>query len=287
MDVRPSPIAGKWYPLNATELRCDLDRFLEQAPVADALQNVCGLIVPHAGIRYSGPVAAHAFRQAVRCVPQVVVIIGPMHRPQAPLTTSAHDAYQTPLGNIPLDRNRLQELDRCLRTRLGIGLIPIERDQEHSLEMELPFLQRVLDQFSLMPIMMADQSRKVAEALGHALAEVIGNTPVLLVASTDLSHFYSQADALNLDSEMLRRIERFDPCAVLEAEDAGKAFACGRGAVAAVLWAARDLGANRVSILNYSTSGDVTGDTHSVVGYGAAAVWQDQQANTDHRFVSV
>jgi AmmeMemoRadiSam system protein B len=108
--------------------------------------------------------------------------------------------------------------------------------------------------------------------LGKALAKVLSGRPVLLVASTDLSHFYPKTIAQELDTEMLRRVEAFDPQGVLDAEEEGKGFACGRGAVATVLWAARDLGADRVRLLHYATSGEVTGDYSQVVGYGAAVV---------------
>jgi AmmeMemoRadiSam system protein B len=120
--------------------------------------------------------------------------------------------------------------------------------------------------------MVRDQSVRVTQALGLALARVVGNRNALLVASTDLSHFYPQAEANKLDKEMLRRIESFDPVAVLQAEGEGAGFACGRGAVAAVLWAARELGGDHVQILKYATSGDVSGDYHQVVGYGALVI---------------
>jgi len=120
--------------------------------------------------------------------------------------------------------------------------------------------------------MVRDQSIRVTKSLGISLARVLENQSHLLVASTDLSHFYSQEDAEVLDKEMLRRIAAFDPEAVLNAEADKAAYACGRGAVAAVLWSARELGADNVQILNYATSGDISGDYHQVVGYGAAVI---------------
>jgi AmmeMemoRadiSam system protein B len=120
--------------------------------------------------------------------------------------------------------------------------------------------------------MVRDQSPKVLQALGVSLAKILQDQNALLVASTDLSHFYSQEVAKTLDEEMLRRIAAFDPIAVLQAEKQGKAYACGRGAVAAVLWAAQNLGADKVTILQYATSSDISGDTSQVVGYGAAVI---------------
>jgi hypothetical protein len=147
------------------------------------------------------------------------------------------------------------------------------RDQEHSLEIELPFLQRALKgDFRLLPVMILAQEAEVAEGLGLALAEVLKGRNALLVASTDLSHFYDQKTALALDKEMLTRFESFQPESIFEAERTGKGFACGHAAVAAVLWAARELGADRVQVLHHATSGEVTGNYQDVVGYGAAAV---------------
>src|SRR5206468_2176712 len=110
--------------------------------------------------------------------------------------------------------------------------------------------------------------------LGHALAATLRGRPALLVVSSDLSHYRPQPVARKLDAELLRRIAAFDPQAVLAAEEQGAGSACGIGAIAAVLWAARDLGADRVDVLRYATSGDVTGDYEAVVGYGAAVIWQ-------------
>jgi AmmeMemoRadiSam system protein B len=167
----------------------------------------------------------------------------------------------------------LDILETDLRLTAGIGLAPIRQDPEHSLEIELPFLQRALGgEFTLLPVMVRDASAPVTRLLGRALAKSLAERDAILVASTDLSHFYPQAIANTLDGEMLHHLESFDPEGVLRVEEEGKGFACGRGALAAVLWAARDLGANQVKILRYATSGDVTGDYGQVVGYAAAVV---------------
>jgi AmmeMemoRadiSam system protein B len=141
------------------------------------------------------------------------------------------------------------------------------------LEIELPFLQRALvSGFKLLPVMVRAQDPRISESLGKALAGALRNKNYALVASTDLSHFYDQETARTLDHEMLRQIEAFSPEGVFEAERTGQGFACGHAAVAAVLWAAKALGADTVKVLHYATSGDVTGDYSEVVGYGAAAV---------------
>jgi AmmeMemoRadiSam system protein B len=273
-DVRPSPIAGRWYPGNPGRLAESVDAYLKAARVPPLDGEIIGLVVPHAGHLYSGPVAGHAFACLSDLQPELVAVVSPMHQPyfQA-LLTSGHQAYETPLGDIPVDTEALELLNKQIVETLGYPLTAIRNDAEHSLEIELPFLQRSLAKpFRLLPLMVRDVSVKVTHALGLALANVLKGKNALMVASSDLSHFYTQDEAHQLDTEMLRRLEAFDPQAVLSAEDEGKGFACGRGALAAVLWAAQELGANRVKVLDYATSGDVTGDFSQVVGYGAAVI---------------
>ncbi len=273
-DLRPSPIAGQWYPGDPDKLAASVDQYIESAALPKIQGEVVAVVAPHAGHIYSGPVAGYAFATVRGMQPELVAVVSPMHQPYVdPLLTSGHASYHTPLGPIPIDRKAVQDLNTLLTADLGYGLVAIRNDREHSLEIELPFLQRALGtEFSLLPIMVRDQSFQVTHTLGLALASVLANRNTLLVASTDLSHFYPQESARRLDQEMLRRIESFDPISVLKAEEEGVGFACGRGALAAVLWAAIALGGNHVQTLNYATSGDVSGDTRQVVGYGAVVI---------------
>ena len=287
LDVRPSPIAGTWYEGHAKSLARSVDEYLNQAQLPELNGEIVAIIAPHAGHRYSGAVAGYAFaalraeQNALRLQAsqqslspplraKLVAVISPFHNmARYPLITTAHDAYGTPLGNIEVDKTALDEL----KAYLDIPITPVFADKEHSLEIELPFLQRAwADEFKLLPIMIRAQEADVARQLGLALAKVLKDKNALLVASTDLSHFYDQHKAKVYDTEMLKRFESFEPESIFEAEQTGKAFACGHAAVAAVLWAARELGANKVQVLHYATSGDVTGDFSSVVGYGAAVV---------------
>jgi MEMO1 family protein len=273
-DLRPSPIAGTWYEGRPERLKQEIDNYLDRANLPDLPGDVIAAIAPHAGHRYSGAVAGYAFATLRGSAPDLVAVISPMHHPYAqPLITSSHEAYATPLGAIPIDKSAVEELNALLKADIGIGLSAVPRDPEHALEIELPFLQRALaSEFKLLPVMLRTQDPRVSESLGKALASVLRNKKYALVASTDLSHFYDQETAKKLDSEMLRRIEAFSPEGVFEAERTGQGFACGHAAVAAVLWAAKELGANTVKLLHYATSGDVTGDYSGVVGYGAAAI---------------
>jgi AmmeMemoRadiSam system protein B len=273
-DVRPSPIAGQWYPANPGYLADSVDEYIRAADVPQFSGQVIGIIVPHAGHRYSGPVAGYAFATLRGLAPQLVAVVAPMHYPYyQPLLTTAHSAYATPLGSIPVDQAALARLDAGLRDELGFGLSPVRKDPEHALEIELPFLQRVLPEgFQLLPLMLRDQSQRVVRALGRVLGQVLQGRQALLVASSDLSHFYTQAEANALDAEMLQRVATFDPDGVLSAEEEGVGFACGRAALAAVMWAAKDLGADRIQVLRHATSGDVSGDYTQVVGYAAAVI---------------
>lgn len=270
---RPSPIAGTWYEGRPAHLAEQIDSYLDHADLPDLPGEVVALIAPHAGHRYSGAVAAHAFATVRGRTYDLVAVIAPMHHFHPhPLLTTAHRAYLTPLGEIPVDDMALNDLNDLLKPD-GLQLTPVLNDLEHSLEIELPFLQRALTgPFNLLPVMVRSQVPFVSQALGAALAKLLHGRNALLVASTDLSHFYPQEIAKSLDAEMLRCIESFSPQAVFEAEQSGRGFACGHAAVAAVLWAAGDLGATQVKILKHATSGDVTGDYTQVVGYGAAAV---------------
>lgn len=271
-NIRQS-IGGGWYPHNPELLAKRIKWYLFNAELYKPSGEVVGIIVPHAGHKYSGQVAAYAYNCLRGMKFETVVIVSPSHFVSSGnIITSSHDAYETPLGTLVIDKYLRNELNRTLMNGYKEELVPISNDPEHAIEVELPFLQHILGSPRILPIMLFGTNSRTAKALGHSLARVIADSKVLLIASSDLSHFYPDNLARKFDGEMLRRIEAFDPEGVLEAESEGAGFACGSGAIAAVLWACRDLGANRVEILNYANSGDVTGDYESVVGYMAAVI---------------
>ena len=272
LDLRPSPIAGQWYPANPRRLAESVDEYINAAELPEIDGEVLAVMTPHAGHCHSGPVAGYAFAALRGLKPELVVVVSPMHHYASyPLLTSAHDAFETPLGSMLIDRETTQALDTQLLAELGYGLSEVKNDREHSLEIELPFLQRAISSgFLLLPVMVRDVSKEVTSGLGRALAKVLKGKNTILVASTDLSHFYQQSVAEILDAEILSWVEAFDPEGVLRAEEEGKGYACGRGALASVMWAAKGLGADHAQVLNYATSGDVTGDFNQVVGYASA-----------------
>ncbi len=271
-DTRPSPIAGTWYPGDPDLLTQSLDQQLAAVSLPSLEGEVIGIVVPHAGHRYSGSVAAHGFRCLSSLKPDIVAILSPLHSPyHGEVLTTGHSAYTTPLGDLVVDQDLVEEFEVELRGKLQLHRI--RHDQEHSLEIEIPFLQRVLSQpFKLLPIMIHKQTHRVSQLVGNALGRVLLGKKCVLVASSDLSHFYPSTLAEKFDQTMLDRIESYDPDGIISTEEEGAGFACGRGAIAATLWAARILGADKVKVLAYAHSGDVTGDTQSVVGYGAAVL---------------
>lgn len=248
---------------------------LAAAPEPSAAERPVGLLAPHAGYRYSGAVAAAGFRCLQGYAIDTVAVIGPMHS-AAPgmVLASAHEAYATPLGTVPVDADALEQVDKHLRETLGQGLTRVQRDAEHSIEIQLPFLQRILAHFRLIPLMLRAQTAHVAQAVGNALANVLAGRMEgsVVIASSDLSHYYPQSQAERFDRALLDRVQAFDPAGVLDAADEGVGFACGRGAIAAALHAGRALGATQVRLLAYATSGAVTGDLDAVVGYASALI---------------
>ncbi len=279
IGVRRSPLAGQWYPADAKSLGAMVDRYLDSVEVRQLDGHIVGLMAPHAGLRFSGPVAAHAYAQVKGKTFDTVVVIGPMHYPlHGALLTSAHSAYQTPLGLVDVDRESIEVLGR------HVQLTFTQDDPEHSVEIELPFLQRVLQPgFKFIPLMLRHQSEEQALTLGAALAETLRGRKVLFIASSDLSHFQVQAVANELDRRMLDCVISLDAHQVVAANEMGTAVACGYGAIASVIQAVRawdgdltgtTLANTHAEIVGYATSGDVTGAYSRVVGYGAVVFWK-------------
>lgn len=276
-EVRPSPIAGSWYPGDPRVLGQHIEKYLQQAVLSDAEYpgKVIGLLAPHAGHRYSGRTAGYAYKLIKDTPRKMVVMLSPMHHYiTGEMFTTAHGAYQTPLGAVAVAQDALVALEQELQAR-QLPLAQVAHDEEHSLEIQLPFLQYVWQQdFLLLPLMLRTLDANKLKSLAMAIHAVVKDQDFLVIASTDLSHFYPLDLAEALDAEMLRRVKAHQPEAVLTAEQEGSAAACGAGAVACMLWLSGMAGADQVHILNYSTSADATGDASSVVGYASAAVMQ-------------
>jgi AmmeMemoRadiSam system protein B len=276
-DIRPSPLAGRWYPADPEQLANSVDEYIRQAKVPEFPGKIIGMISPHAGHVYSGPVAGYCFAALGDFQPDLVIILSPYHQHHTdPILTTSHQAYETPLGIVPVDLETIEQIDAGLKERLGIGLTPVRNDGEHSVEILLPFFQRTLSGgFSIIPLMLRQQNPLFMQNLGTILSDLIKEKNLLLTASTDLSHFHHADKAKELDQTIIDHIKTLNPEGLYRSQDAGTGSACGLGAVAALIWAAKASGEVKAHHLQYSHSGEVTGDNASVVGYTAAIITRD------------
>ena len=268
-DPRPSPLAGHWYPAHPQKLADSIDGYIEAAQIPEIEGEILALVSPHAGHLYSGPVAGYAFKSILDLHPELVVIISPFHQYHpGSILTSGHQAYQTPLGEVPLDQEGLAFVSYSLQEKTGVELSRVRNDTEHAVEIILPFLQRALkNDFRILPLMLRHQEPDLMKSLGEILAELMLSRKGLLVASTDLSHFQTAGKAKQLDQTIIQGIQSMDPESLYRAQQENKGSACGLGALAAVIWAVNTGGEATAHLLNYAHSGNITRDNNSVVGY--------------------
>lgn len=268
-SIRKSAIAGSWYPDNPRILRDTIDDFLEQVPDESSEGTIIGLVVPHAGYAYSGQIAAYAYKLLLGQVFEAVVVIGPSHREAFHgVSLFNKGGFETPLGVVPVDSNLAE---RIKAESPLIAAAPLSHLREHSIEIQLPFLQHVLGDFSFVPLLMGDQDRLTCEVLATAIIKAVGQKRLLVVGSSDLSHFHNYNKALTLDGRALAYLEKIDADGFLRGIETGVFEACGGGPASVTMMVASGLGASRSKLLRYANSGNVTGDRQSVVGYGAVA----------------
>jgi AmmeMemoRadiSam system protein B len=277
MPQRPAAVAGTWYPASASRLEAEVRRHLRDAEKSDARTvaadgDLIGLIAPHAGLVYSGPVAAYAYGLLQSWRPDLIVLVGPSHYvPFAGVSAWPAGAFDTPFGPMTIDEAAARQLmDRCPL----VQNIPEAHRREHSLEMQLPFLALLCPDVPILPLVMGWQTRDTAFALGDALAAVVSGRRALLVASSDLTHFLDAESASRHDAVVIGLVEGLDAEGLMAALEARPEHACGGGPMVSVLRASQLLGATRGEALQYADSGDVSGDKSSVVGYLAAALWK-------------
>ncbi|MCC7417340.1 MAG: AmmeMemoRadiSam system protein B [Acidobacteria bacterium] len=268
--IRRAAVAGRWYPGTAASLASAVEAHLAGAGTCVSGRLVA-LIAPHAALLYSGPVAAYAYRLLRGRAIDLIVLAGPSHFDDFDgVAVYPAGAFETPLGPIDIDAgcaSALLEASPMMRAH------PAAHAREHSLEMQLPFIRRLAPQARIVPLLMGRQTAEAGRALGDALAAVLeARARVLLVASTDLSHYHDAATAASLDAVVIGCVERFDADGLQEALDRRPDHACGGGPTIAVMRAARRLGARDAVVLRYADSGDVSGDKSAVVGYLAAAL---------------
>ena len=273
MPLRPAAVAGTWYPDDPARLTQEVDRYLARAVVEAPDAPVVAVIAPHAGLIYSGPVAAFAYKVAAASACTAIVLVGPSHFvPFRGVSIWPEGSWQTPLGPVPVDDHLAHAIQAACDE---VVEIPAAHGREHSLELQMPFIAHLLPRVPIVPLVMGRQTRSTAFALGDALTRAIAGRDgrTLLVASSDLSHYEDAGTARKLDAVVLRHVESLDADGLMGALESEPRHACGGGPMVAVLDAARRLGASTARVLQYADSGDVSGDKSAVVGYMAAAVW--------------
>jgi AmmeMemoRadiSam system protein B len=274
MKVRPAAVAGSWYPGNPSALRHDLDEYLEAAGTPPA-GRVQAIVVPHAGLMFSGPVGAYAYKAAARGSYDVAVLVGPSHFvPFQGVALWPEGAFETPLGAARIDAAGAGAIAEAA----VVHAMPSAHAREHSLEMQLPFLRHLLPDVPIVPLLMGFQTRETIVALASGLAHAFRGRRALLVASSDLSHYFDAETAGRLDGEVRACVAAFDPDRLFARfesfpeHERGQYVACGGGPMLAVMLAARELGATAARVLKYAHSGEISGDYAGVVGYLAAAI---------------
>jgi len=278
--IRPSAIAGSWYPADPQELAGMIDEMLGAEPAVDGAP--IALLVPHAGYVYSGLVAAAGFRQLTRGEYDVAVIIASDHQMplSAPISVWAEGGFETPLGVVPVDADLARAL---IQADPRITFDPTAHDGEHPIEIELPFLQRVCPRCRIVPILMGSDDETTVQVLSDALLQSLPGRRAVVVASSDLSHYPRREDAIRVDGAILAAIETGDPAQVRQTIAAMMArnvpglvtCACGEGPILVAMRVAAGLGADTVSVLRYANSADSPyGDPSQVVGYGAVMFWR-------------
>ena len=267
--IRSPAVAGRFYPNEPARLNEELDTFLAvRAPAERIRAQAC--LVPHAGYKYSGHVAGAVYSRME--IPSRVILLGPRHFPRgASLAILSDGAWQTPLGLVPIDRPLAEKIMRTCPLLLEDA---VAHSGEHSLEVQLPFLQRLVPPFTFVPIVIGSVQYAELGALGHAIAEVVVSEqePILVVASSDMNHYESDAVTRVKDRKAIDRILALDPRALFDTVRDEDISMCGYGAAVAMLTAVRQMGATRAELVRYATSGESSGDLQEVVGYAGIII---------------
>jgi len=276
-EIRPAAVAGSWYPRAATAIAAVVDDYLARVESRDPVGDVVALVAPHAGLMYSGPVAAHAYRLLRDRTFEVIVLVGPSHFVGFDgVAIWPRGGFETALGIATIHDGVADDL---IRTCPLIRPNRAPHLREHSLEMQLPFTQHLAPAVPIVPLLVGYQTMETARELGQALATTLRARRALMVASTDLSHYHDAPTAQRLDRAIIERVGAFDVDGLQRALEDRPEHACGGGPTVAVMRAASALGATDARILHYADSGDVSGDKSAVVGYVSAALGRFDKRN--------
>jgi len=272
--IREPSVSGSFYPGNPLILNRDIEEYIKQADVVPIKGDIKGIISPHAGYMYSGPVAAHGYKSIFNEVYDTVIIFAPSHRYYMEgASVMDKGGYRTPLGIVEIDEETaggILKKDKIISNNLE------PHKGEHSLEVQLPFLQFVLGRFKLIPIIMIGSDIDICEALSSIIYDTIKDSPkrFLIVGSTDLSHYYSYKKALDLDGVVVEHIDNFHINGLIRDLRNGRYEACGAGPMIVTMMLSKMMGADSSKVLKYANSGDVSGDKSAVVGYVSSVFYK-------------
>lgn len=270
-DIRPAAVADAFYPGDASALNLLLDDLFATAKTPNINAEIKGLVAPHAGYRYSGKVAAAGYRQVRLASKAVVAIIAPSHYDRFHgVSVFNGKGYETPLGFVPVASEQanalIEENEAIMSSWLG-------HRNEHALEVQLPFLQKRFTDFSILPIVMGEQSVDICKMLADAVVDVLKECSSLIIASSDLSHFHEDKIARQIDTATIRLVESFDEDRFTGSLEEFTGQFCGGGPIFTAMLASKQFGAHNAKSVLYRNSGDETGDLSSVVGYLSAVFY--------------
>ncbi|MBD3182601.1 AmmeMemoRadiSam system protein B [Candidatus Poribacteria bacterium] len=272
-ETRTPAVANMFYPGSPDELKSMIQKFMENTHKIPVDEKPIGLIVPHAGYVYSGQIAATAYKQIEGMNFDTVIMLGVSHRSGINgASVYKSGTYETPLGSVEIDR----DLASIMMDKSDMFTFqPKAHAAEHSLEVQVPFLQSVIKNFKILPILMGYWSEVVCSHVSESIIDSIGEKNILIVASTDMSHYYPYDTARRMDNVALSSIKNMDTRKLMADLGAKRCELCGAAPVITTLMTAKKMGAEKLEILQYANSGDVTGDkTDGVVGYFAAAIYK-------------
>ncbi len=274
MQIRTPAVAGMFYPSEKNELKnmvhdCFLNSFGpgKLAP-SESTQKIFGVICPHAGYIYSGPIACHSY-YAISSEPvDLFIIVGPNHWGIGCSVAAMKDCeWETPLGHVQVDSEMAEELENISEM---VELDFFSHTREHSLEVQLPMLLEVYsNEFKILPIILVNQNQEAAQDVGVAISKLAQKKKTMIIGSSDFTHYEENEFAHKQDESLIEPILKLDVDQFYKVLHEKKVSACGYGAIAATMVACKDLGAKKGELLRYATSGDITGDKSSVVGYGS------------------
>lgn len=273
-DVRRPAVMGQFYPNSKLELRDNIKECFMHSlgpgkiPPRNSDDEIFGAIVPHAGYMYSGPIAANTYYEISSNIPNIVIILGPNHWGIGSSIALAYQRYwETPLGKIEVDKDAVDKLVSIL----SIAEIDnFAHEKDHCLEVQLPFLQYIYrEEFKILPIIMSIQDQEITNKLGNAISELAKNQKIQILASSDFTHYEPHNNAYKKDSELINAICKLDTKKFYSVLKKNNISACGYGAIATVMKTVTKLGAKKGKLLKYATSGDISGDKSSVVGYSS------------------